>query len=72
MTARAFRPLPEGACCPCLCFSIEQKAGEASYSPDYEKTEDNITWYWLHLLTFAAAFSLLAVITLEFIDKDRR
>ena len=51
---------------------IEEKAGEASYSPDYEKTRDNITWYWLHLLTFAAAFSLLAVITLEFIDKDRR
>ena len=27
---------------------------------------------WLHLLIFVAAFSLLAVVTLEFVDKDKR
>ena len=51
---------------------IEKKASEAMYEPDYAFTQDNILKNWLHLLIFIAVFALLSVITLEFIDKDKR
>ena len=51
---------------------LEEKAAAASYNPDYENTSENVIGYWLHLAVFILAFSLLATITLEFIDKDKR
>ncbi len=51
---------------------LEEKAAEASYKAEYERTEKNIRGYWLHLSGFAFLFALLAMITLEFIDKDKR
>ena len=51
---------------------IEEKAAKASYQPAYENSEDNIIDYWLRLMGFALLFSLLAMVTLEFIDKDKR
>ena len=51
---------------------IEQRAAESSYVADYENTEANIIDYWFHLLAFVIAFAMLATITLEFIDKDKR
>ncbi len=51
---------------------LEDKAAEASYKSEYELSEGNILKYWMHLLTFIAAFALLSTITLEFIDKDKR
>ena len=35
-------------------------------------TEENVVDYWMSLLQFVLAFALLATITLEFIDKDKR
>ena len=51
---------------------IEQKAAEASYVADYENTKENIRGYWMRLVLFIFAFALMAMITLEFIDKDKR
>ena len=51
---------------------LEEKAAAASYVADYDYTEENVVNYWLHLAVFILAFALLATITLEFIDKDKR
>ena len=51
---------------------LEQKAAAASYNAAYENTVPNVVGYWLHLSTFIIGFALLATITLEFIDKDKR
>ena len=51
---------------------IEKKASEALYDPDYAYTKGNIVKNWIHILIFVAVFALLTVITLEFIDKDKR
>ena len=51
---------------------LEEKAAAASYQADYEYTLDNVLNDWLHLIVFIFAFALLATITLEFIDKDKR
>ena len=51
---------------------LEQKAAEASYTPDYDYRWENVADYWLNLFVFIVAFALLATITLEFIDKDKR
>ena len=51
---------------------LEEKAAAANYKSDYEYNVDSIINYWLHLLAFVLGFAMLATITLEFIDKDKR
>lgn len=51
---------------------VEEKASAASYEPDYERSVNNIVNCWLHLAFFSFVYSLIAVIALEFIDKDKR
>ena len=51
---------------------LEQKAAAASYNENYAYGSENIADYWFHLALFIIAFALLAVVTLEFIDKDKR
>ena len=51
---------------------IEEKAAQASYVADYDHTEENIFGYWRRLSLFVFVFAMLAMITLEFIDKDKR
>ena len=51
---------------------LEEKAAEANYEPAYEYTAGNVAEYWMRLILFAFVFALLAMITLEFIDKDKR
>ena len=43
-----------------------------NYSKAYIKSEKNILSYWENLALFVIGFALLAIITLEFIDKDKR
>ena len=52
--------------------SIEKKASDSMYEPAYVNTVSNILRNWLHLLIFIVVFAVLSVITLEFIDKDKR
>lgn len=51
---------------------LEEKAAAVSYNPDYDCTTENIVDYWAQLAVFVFAFALLSIITLEFIDKDKR
>ena len=51
---------------------LEEKAAAANYKRDYDSTRSNVIGYWLDLFVFVLAFALLAMITLEFIDKDKR
>ena len=51
---------------------LEEKAAAASYNADYENTPENVISYWMHLILFIFVFALLATVTLEFIDKDKR
>ena len=51
---------------------VESKASEKMYNPDYAYTQENILKNWIHLLVFIAVFAVLSIITLEFIDKDKR
>ena len=51
---------------------VEKKASEALYDSDYAYTQKNVIKNWIHLLVFIAVFALLSIVTLEFIDKDKR
>ena len=52
--------------------AVEEQTTAASRVAAYENTPENIFDYWVHIVMFAAVFSVLAVIFLEFIDKDKR
>ena len=51
---------------------IEEKATEKMYDPDYEYSRGNIVRNWVHILIFILVFGALSVVTLEFVDKDKR
>ena len=51
---------------------LEKKAADASYKEEYELSRGRVAEYWMHLIGFTVLFAALAVITLEFIDKDKR
>ena len=51
---------------------ILEKTSEKMYEPKYAFTKENVLKNWLHILAFAAIFALLSIVTLEFIDKDKR
>ena len=51
---------------------IVDNSSKAAQNPDYDYEQGNIAGYWVTLLLFAAAYALLAMVTLEFIDQDKR
>ena len=51
---------------------LEQKAAEANYAKQYDREPIRIMFYWGNLLAFVLGFAVLSVITLEFIDHDKR
>ncbi len=51
---------------------IRERATKMNYHSEYEHTGENILRNWMHLIVFIAVYALLAVITLEFVDKDKR
>ncbi len=51
---------------------VLEKTAAASYNAEYERTVENVVDNWVALALFALLFALLATISLEFIDKDRR
>ena len=51
---------------------IVENSSKAAQNPDYDVRQGNIAGYWLTLLLLAAAYALLAMVTLEFIDQDKR
>ena len=55
-----------------LRAAVETKSAEASRRTEYERTKANISSYWWRFIVFSFMFALFAMITLEFIDKDKR
>ena len=51
---------------------LRNKAAITQVKPYYENSVANIANYWLHFALFILAFGVLSVITLEFVDKDKR
>ena len=51
---------------------LKNKVAKASTIADYDCTMENILDYWTSLFLFILAFAALSIITLEFIDKDKR
>ena len=52
-------------------FITENSKG-INYRKAYIQSAENIRGYWTNLALFSLAFAALAVLTLEFIDKDKR
>lgn len=52
--------------------NIMMRSAAAMADPVYDRTVDNIASYWTILGAFALMYALLAMILLEFIDKDKR
>lgn len=51
---------------------IQEKTAAASYNPDYARTLENVIKNWMVLILFVLAFAVLATISLEMIDRDKR
>ena len=51
---------------------IVENSSKAAQNPEYDYQQGNIAGYWGTLLLFAAAYALFAMVTLEFIDYDKR
>ena len=51
---------------------LQKTAAAGRIRPAYDNTRFNVAFYWLRLVGFSLLFSCMAVITLEFIDKDKR
>lgn len=51
---------------------LNNSASATRYNPDYDHTIENMASYWLDLFGFVILFAFLAMMTLEFIDKDKR
>lgn len=52
--------------------TIQEFAREQTYSVIYEYEEELVTRRWLYLVGFALAFAAVSVISLEFVDRDKR
>ena len=51
---------------------LTQQVAKANQKPEYNNTKGNVTGYWSRIILHALIYALLAMITLEFIDKDKR
>ena len=51
---------------------LSEATAKSSYNPAYDCTIGNILGNWFHILIFVVVFALASVISLEFIDKDKR
>ena len=51
---------------------VVEKSSHVAQDPNYTYDAAHIIAYWLDLMIFAAIFAFGAMITLEFIDKDKR
>ncbi|SEF80243.1 ABC-2 type transporter [Eubacterium ruminantium] len=51
---------------------INMEAAKANYKKEYKNSNENIRVRWELLMVFSAMFALLAMIVLEFVDKDKR
>ena len=55
-----------------VAHALQYKTADAMKNPKYDNTVENISSMWLAFLAFIAVFAALAVVCLEFVDKDKR
>ena len=51
---------------------LQETAADGSVKPEYECSRANVASQWLRIMLFMVVFAGLSVVTLEFIDKDKR
>ncbi len=51
---------------------VEDEAAKSMYDKAYEPTKQNIAMNWIHLGIFILLFSIASMISLLFVDKDKR
>ena len=51
---------------------VEELTAQANKKAEYAYTQDNVIDYWVEISKFIVIFAVLAVIFLEFVDKDKR
>lgn len=51
---------------------IEEKMAASSVRPDFDSTKENVIYCWFMLLFYAMLYLLVSLISLKFIDKDKR
>ena len=51
---------------------LTQQVAKANRKPEYNHTKENVWGYWSRIILHALIYAALAMITLEFIDKDKR
>ena len=51
---------------------IEKEAATSLYEADYDANTMNVVMNWIHLLIFVIAFAIASIISLRFVDKDKR
>ena len=51
---------------------IEKEAATSLYEPAYDANSTNVAMNWIHLLIFVVVFSIASIISLRFVDKDKR
>ncbi|MBQ6504190.1 MAG: ABC transporter permease [Flexilinea sp.] len=51
---------------------VKTMTADANRKAFYAHTRDNVLTYWMPMCLFIAAFAILSVIFLEFVDKDKR
>ena len=52
--------------------SIAKKCGELSYNANYASTADTVGTCYLNITLMIVFFAVMSVISLEFIDRDKR
>ena len=51
---------------------VMKKTAEAGYREEYSRTKENVIGNWAMLVLYIFVYAALAVVVLEFIDKDKR
>nr|MCR4882763.1 hypothetical protein [Clostridiales bacterium] len=51
---------------------VRVQTAAASHVPAYDRTLDNVLNYWFTMILHILVYAFMAMISLEFIDKDRR
>lgn len=51
---------------------VEREATKSMYNADYDPTVRNVVMNWIHLGIFILLFSIASMISLLFVDKDKR
>ena len=52
--------------------SVAERSSQAGKNGEYESTRENVLGCWMTLIFYALMYAVLAIVSLEFVDKDKR